>query len=310
MSDIVVEKAHPHPPTPPAEPRRGELEWTSHHSTAQISPDEAPLWMQQYRMPPVAEHPLDLIPRAPALLVNRTEAVIRFYRLLPDGTEFTFRARPTDIGIYPAGYPARSWWRCEAPLRILVLHVAPSLIEAVARQHDVSPLLPMSPPFEAPFLRETALDVVQTIEEGETTPVYLETMAHMVATHLCRHHAAPREEGTVGLAPNRVRQVYRYVHAHLDTNLEVADLADHVGLPPDRFARGFSRRVGVSPYQYVLWCRVEEAKRQLRNTAHPIAQIALDTGFSSQSHLTRRFKDIVDTTPGAYRQEVASPIPT
>jgi AraC-like DNA-binding protein len=33
----------------------------------------------------------------------------------------------------------------------------------------------------------------------------------------------------------------------------------------------------------------------------PIADVAAQTGFADQSHLTRRFKRVVGVTPGQYR---------
>ncbi len=57
--------------------------------------------------------------------------------------------------------------------------------------------------------------------------------------------------------------------------------------------------MGISPHQYVIQQRVERAKSMLSKTDLTIADIAFQTGFSSQSHLTQQFKRITGMTPSS-----------
>ena len=50
---------------------------------------------------------------------------------------------------------------------------------------------------------------------------------------------------------------------------------------------------------YLEMVRVERARALLRQ-GEPISRVAFDTGFSDQSHLTRRFKRVVGVPPGQY----------
>ena len=47
---------------------------------------------------------------------------------------------------------------------------------------------------------------------------------------------------------------------------------------------------------------MDTALRRLRETADPIAMIALDCGYSDQSAFTRQFKAAVGLTPQQYRR--------
>jgi AraC family transcriptional regulator len=67
-------------------------------------------------------------------------------------------------------------------------------------------------------------------------------------------------------------------------------------------ARAFKRAVGRSVHQYLLGRRVEWAAALLGATEQSIAEVALATGFCSQSHLTTAFHRVYGTTPGAYRR--------
>jgi AraC family transcriptional regulator len=48
---------------------------------------------------------------------------------------------------------------------------------------------------------------------------------------------------------------------------------------------------------------MEWAAALLAGTEQSIADIALETGFSSQAHLTTAFQRLYRTTPAAYRRE-------
>jgi AraC family transcriptional regulator len=72
-------------------------------------------------------------------------------------------------------------------------------------------------------------------------------------------------------------------------------------ISPTYFASLFKRAMGISPHQYVIQQRVERAKLMLSKTDLAIADIALQVGFSSQSHLTQQFKRLTGITPKQVR---------
>jgi len=63
-----------------------------------------------------------------------------------------------------------------------------------------------------------------------------------------------------------------------------------INISPTYFASLFKQAMAVSPHQYVIQQRVEQAKLMLSKTDLAIANIALEVGFSSQSHLNQQFK--------------------
>ncbi|MEZ4735830.1 MAG: AraC family transcriptional regulator [Caldilineaceae bacterium] len=97
-----------------------------------------------------------------------------------------------------------------------------------------------------------------------------------------------------------LRRVRDYVHAHLDSKLTLEALAALVHLSPYHFARHFKAATGLPPYQYVLQCRVEQAKTLLLTGEHSISEVAQAVGFAGQSHLTRHIKRAYGVAPGAF----------
>ena len=58
----------------------------------------------------------------------------------------------------------------------------------------------------------------------------------------------------------------------------------------------------MSPSQYVLALRLQEARRLLTTTDLPLSAIALNTGFFDQSHFTKRFQKMTGMTPTRFRK--------
>jgi AraC family transcriptional regulator len=103
------------------------------------------------------------------------------------------------------------------------------------------------------------------------------------------------------LTHTQLQQVLNYIHTHLDRDLSLVQIAGTINISPTYFASLFKRTTGISPHQYVIQQRVERAKQMLAKTDLAIADIALQVGFSSQSHLNQHFKRLTSMTPKQIR---------
>lgn len=101
-----------------------------------------------------------------------------------------------------------------------------------------------------------------------------------------------------------VKRVRDYIDAHLDEDISLGELAHVAGVASDSFARRFKATTGFAPYAYVIEERIRRAEALLLETDIALSAIALNCGFSSQSHFTATFKRLRGMTPRAYRSEV------
>ena len=108
-----------------------------------------------------------------------------------------------------------------------------------------------------------------------------------------------------GLSPAALRRVQVLVEANLGRAIRLADLASRAGLSVHHFARAFRRSVRVTPRQYLEQRRVERARRLILESRHPLAEIAIECGFGTQSRLTTAFKRHTGSTPARYRRGAA-----
>jgi AraC family transcriptional regulator len=104
------------------------------------------------------------------------------------------------------------------------------------------------------------------------------------------------------LRPKWLSRATDIMHESFNSPLKMQELAKEIGVHPAHFSRAFRCHFGCSPVEYLRRLRVEEARRLLLATSNPGAMIAIQCGFSDQSHLNRSFLRQMGVTPAAYRR--------
>lgn len=79
--------------------------------------------------------------------------------------------------------------------------------------------------------------------------------------------------------------------------LSLDDLSRETGVSRYSVIRAVSGATGLTPSAFMLQTRVNHAKQLIRSGV-PLAEAALDAGFSDQAHLTREMKKRWGVTPG------------
>ena len=96
-----------------------------------------------------------------------------------------------------------------------------------------------------------------------------------------------------------------YICERLDRRISVAELASEACMSPSHFHAQFKQSIGLTPYQYMLKARLDQASRLLRDGHLPLVRIAEDCGFSSQSALTTALRQHLGLTPKRLRSTSA-----
>lgn len=101
----------------------------------------------------------------------------------------------------------------------------------------------------------------------------------------------------------RVTAALKRMEARIDQPETAAETARAVGLSPRRLESLFRTALGATPAAYALSLRLQAARRMLSDTAHPLAEVALRTGFSGPATLSRAFRRAFGHPPGALRKK-------
>jgi AraC-like DNA-binding protein len=113
----------------------------------------------------------------------------------------------------------------------------------------------------------------------------------------------PARRQNAPLAKWRLARVVDHVERNLGEPIWLADLAKAAGLTKMYFAAQFRAAMGVGPHEYVLACRIRHAQGLLRQVRTPLAEVALESGFQTQSHFTTVFRRHVGETPHRWRTQ-------
>jgi AraC family transcriptional regulator len=136
--------------------------------------------------------------------------------------------------------------------------------------------------------------------------LFLDCVEQAIAVALVKGHAErdlPVRKYRGGLGPARLRRIRELVHAKMEEELSLSEMAQSVELSASHFSRMFRRSTGESPHDFVLRQRVDRAKEMLRAAEGRVLDVAIACGFKTQQHFARVFRQISGVSPREYRQE-------
>jgi AraC family transcriptional regulator len=137
--------------------------------------------------------------------------------------------------------------------------------------------------------------------------LFLDSVEQAMAVALVNGHAVrhrPVQISGGGLGPARLRRIRELVHAKMEDELSLDEMAESVGLSTAHFARMFRKSTGETPHQFVLRHRLERAKAMLRAPDTRVLDVAIACGFKTQQHFAQVFRDLWGVSPTEYRQDL------
>ncbi len=105
---------------------------------------------------------------------------------------------------------------------------------------------------------------------------------------------------------NRINMSKEYIHDNIELNFKVSDVARIVFMSEYSFIRQFKEVFHLSPYQYILYHKIEKAKILLKNKNLLTSEIAIQIGFADISTFGKCFRRQTGMTPTQFRQKVLS----
>lgn len=91
-----------------------------------------------------------------------------------------------------------------------------------------------------------------------------------------------------------------YIRANFARSLKLEEVCAAADLSASYLIRAFKERYGMTPHAYLVNCRVEYSRAELKR-GRAIADVALEAGFADQAHLQRAFRQFTAATPRQYR---------
>jgi len=222
-----------------------------------------------------------------------------------------------DLHIDGAGAHLDTWRACLVPTQtrhdycgdlqnhVLVINLDPFVPALSSPDHgDYEKLAPL---FERP--RTLVLDnrlqgLVQFVAgEFDRSPDNEGMKRHLGASIL--HCMAERINDDREVRPNRhgisPDTLRRHIMENLQRKITVNELAGVACLSVSRFHEMFRDVPGITPHQFLIQTRLDQAMQLLAGTTLTIPEVSFRTGFSSQSALTNALRKYKGTTPSRLR---------
>lgn len=240
------------------------------------------------------------------LLIHTTKQVVQAERLL-DGRRQTEQLVNGSVAIVPATAAHQVSWNQENTFALLFLE--PDQLAQVAHETVNGDRVELMPQFAMPDpLIHTIGQALQAemAANGLGSRLFVDSLTTALSIHLLRHYSMRQpflRNYSDGLSPPKLQQAIEYIQAYLAEDLSLESIARAVDMSQYYFARLFKQSMGIAPYQYVIGQRVERAKQLLQQPELSIADIALQCGFASQSHLNYHFKRLIGVTPNQSRKK-------
>lgn len=141
--------------------------------------------------------------------------------------------------------------------------------------------------------------VCNTEPRGAFRTIKLKSIALMILLVIIA--CAERGEAGEEHANRRLMDVIADIRRNPAQTASIDELARRAALSESRFSFLFKQATGLPPHAFIVSCRIEEARRRLRDTDDRIAKIARDLGFASPRHLTMQFRQHCDMSPRQFR---------
>lgn len=248
--------------------------------------------------------------QVPENALNQSQIIIHTQRLSsplveympPQSLQFEQTERG-DITIIPAQVNNWAIWKKECHFILLQFHS--TIFEQYASEWISGSDIELIPSFSRsdPLIYGIGWALKTELETNELEgSLYVDSLTTTLVNHLLRQYLTQKKiypSTSQELSKRQLKQVIEYVDQHLDQNLTLATLAAIAHMSPSYFSALFKQSTGLAPHQYVIHCRINRAK-QLLLQGVSVAEVALNLGFSHQSHFSRHFKRLVGVTPKAF----------
>ncbi len=129
-------------------------------------------------------------------------------------------------------------------------------------------------------------------------------LAHIMLVEALRlylsNEASPGVGWLLALGDKQMRAAMTAMHEDPAHGWTLQELAEHAGMSRSKFAFRFKEKVGVSAMEYLTRWRMLRAADRLTNSPESVVDIAIASGYESESSFGAAFKKVMGLSPRQY----------
>jgi AraC family transcriptional regulator len=201
---------------------------------------------------------------------------------------------PPAVRYLPARHPHSNTF--EAGSRCMIVEIEPEMLNRVQKH---SQALQRPGQIEGPATTWLSQRMVQEFRQGDRVAmVSLQGVLLEMLSESARHAGS----GPFRMVPDWLRRVKGHLEANFLRQLTLAEMAGVAHVHRVHLARQFRRYFSTTVGQFLRRKRIEHACHLVTTTKTSLTDIAMDCGFSDQSHFSAAFRKQMGLTPARFRQ--------
>lgn len=189
-------------------------------------------------------------------------------------------------------------YRANGPMKCVWVHFdggqSLDFVRSIHRQQGV-----VLTPREQGYFTDAVRSILNIFRQRQ--PLVEAELSSLLYAMLCRLVSPTLSSGAEGYEMSPLYPAVEFIKARYQEKITVRDMAKVAVMSPAHFSRQFKKETGFAPYEYLTRVRLDEAKKLLKKTQLPVAEIAERTGFQSASSFICCFSGKLGITPKQFR---------
>lgn len=191
-------------------------------------------------------------------------------------------------------------------LQYVMLYIAPTLLHSFLQSAglpSIGDFRITDPVLRHPAVQKCIFNLARYTMTGGVDPITQEAELFDLAILLNQKYGLADEVYPTSRVDSIVLKAQSYIRENAASDITLDDLSHAFNISKFHFLRLFRQQLGITPYQYVLSCRLNQAQKALEKT-DCVDDVVFDFGFSDLSHFNRRFKSLFGVTPTRYKKSL------
>ncbi|KIX15119.1 AraC family transcriptional regulator [Dethiosulfatarculus sandiegensis] len=159
--------------------------------------------------------------------------------------------------------------------------------------------------FADPVLSSLVLEISRNALEINNSPLECEHGLYRIASRVSKIMGIFQPNNWTGVKDAELLRVRDYIHDNIEEDISIDDLSRVANISKYHLIRIFRSQFGLTPHQYILNHRINQAREVLRKGFSP-TRVAHEFGFYDASHMNRHFKRAYGVTPKQYQSQLTA----
>lgn len=151
-------------------------------------------------------------------------------------------------------------------------------------------------------LKKCILEILSLNIMNNSNRLKIDGLLYLFIGNLIENNKYMDKENSNTQADEYINISIDFINNNYSNNIKVNDIANYVGLNRSYFSNLFTKKMGISPQEYLLSLKMEKACNLLTNLQLSIGDVARKVGYEDQLTFSKIFKKSKGLSPKLYRE--------